>query len=442
VGTHSELRYLDVIYRGFAVTATGSAMATLYDYGFDDRTGHLVVTPLEPFPVDPAANINYTLAPGATGPFATPEGKFLVVNPSASTTTTWRIYPEPLSTFTGPRVERLKWNTKGNRLYATDATAPLVHVFNWPALTPVTDIATQGIPIDLDVHPLTEKLSVITSAKLTTYAELPTFAVLKSISQSNLPSRLTYARHKNGKALAVLNYNTSLSFYDSETLCGIDADSAGFQSADLRFIDSGEFSNPVISNIAPLGCGSDFPDQLIQIIFEGLLVNGTTTLVAPNSLKMSTPWESHDVKVGDHLSVQGFPTEITGLSGNLLYFAPLTETPAPSLVTYEVRAAKQWTVNATSSGHLGRLSTGDTFSNLLTFTISDGGSPATRGDAFAFESISGISPAFLSGAPSDLVEDPYGRMLVPVPDNGQVRAVNIKEGDEGGWVIQTLYIIP
>ena len=153
-------------------------------------------------------------------------------------------------------------------------------------------------------------------------------------------------------------------------------------------------------------------------------------------------WEAQQVRVGDPVAVQGFATEVTALAGNLLYFAPLTTTPSPGRVTFEVRANQNWTVSGTAVGLVGRVGTGETFNTLLSFTISDGGNLPQRGDAFVFEGASGVSPVFVSGAPSDLVEDPFGRMLVPVPDNGHVRAVNLKSEDAGGWAIQTLYIVP
>lgn len=440
VGTDSELSQLDVLYTGFAVADTGSALAALYSFGFEDRTGHLTVVNLHPFPVDPAQNLNYTVPSGSVGPFATPEGRFVVISPTSVTEAVWRVFPEPVSNFTGPNAGRLAWNRQGTLLYAADRVNQSVHVFAWPAMTPVTSLTLPGRPIDLALHPVDARLMVVTSNELRLYGPPPTYAFDKSVAQTSLPIRVAFDRHESGKVVGVLNQNTTLQFYLTDTLCGVDVDGTGFSALNMAYVDLGDFSNPDLGEVAPVGCASDIPDQAFQLVFEGQVQAGRAAVTAPTALKGSFAVER--IAVGDALFVGAQATQVTAVTDKSLFFAPVTQPIAIGTpVTFAVRATEQWTVAGSAAGYLGRVSTGEPFSNVIAFTISEGGAPPTRGDLFVFESDKGLTPVFLSGAPSDMAEDPYGRFVVTVPQNSQARAVNVKQ-DEGAWVIQTLYVIP
>lgn len=440
VGTHSELRTSDVLYTGFAVADTGSALAALYSFGFEDRTGHLTVVNLRPFPVEPALNLNYTVPSGSVGPFATPEGRFIVVSPTSADAAVWRIFPDPVSVFTGPNAGRLAWDRKGKLLFAADRVNQAVHVFAWPAMTPVTTVSLPGRPIDLDVHPLDSRLAVVTSTDLRLYGLAPTFALEKRVPQAALPMRVAFGRHLNGAVVGVLNQNTTLQFYLTDSLCGLDVGDTGFRALNVGFFDAGDFSNPELSEVSPVGCASDIPDQAWQLTYEGQLTAGRAEVTAPTAL--GGKFLAERIVAGDVLFIGRQATQITAVTETALYFAAVTqplEIGAP--VTYSIRAGGAWTVAGTAAGFLGRAATGEAFSNVIAFTINAGGAPPTRGDAIVFETDQGLTPIFLSGAPSDMAEDPYGRFIVTVPQNGQARAVNVKQ-DEGAWVIQTLYVIP
>jgi hypothetical protein len=439
VGTNSELRRQDVLFTGFAVNATGGALAALYSFGFDDRVGHLTIVPMAPFPVDPEANLNYTLPPGAVGPFATPEGQFLLTFPRDTSEAEWRSFPAPSTPFTGPNVARMVWNARGTRLYAADRVNQQVHVFDWPAMTPVTSISLPHRPIDLALRDDTEQLAVITTASLYLYGSLPTLAVEQSVRQIGLPVRVLFDRHESGQVLAVLNQNTTLSFYESDTLCQVDIDSVGFTAASLRFVDAGELSNPTIEGLATSGCASFVPDQVWQLTFEGLVAEGSGAVSSPTAITFTTA--DRDLQIGDPLLVGGFPSEITAIGTDVLYFEPITQALSfGEAVTIEVRAGDAWTVVGNSTGYVGRAQTGEQFRGVITFQIVDQGAAPTRGDQFLFQGQSNVSPIFLSGAPSDVAQDPYGRFIATIPENGHARAVDVKM-DEAQWVIQTLYII-
>lgn len=440
IGTNSVLRKSDVLYTGFAVAQTGSALAALYSFGFEDRTGHLTVVNLKPFPVEPALNLNFTVPSGSVGPFATPEGRFIVVSPVSTDAAVWRVFPAPVSVFTGPNAGRLAWDRKGKLLYAADRVNQAVHVLAWPALTPVTTISLPGRPIDLDLHPLDGRLVVITSTDLRRYGPPPTVALEKRIAQPSLPLRVAFGRHLNGEVVGVLNQNTSLQFYLTDSLCGLDVDGTGFRALNASFIDTGDFSNPDLGDVEPVGCASDIPDQAWQLTFEGQLQAGRAAVTAPTAL--GGTFAAERIAAGDAIFVGKQASQVTAVTATALYFAPVTQALAiGSPVTFSVRAAGAWTVAGTAAGFVGRALTGEAFRNVIAFTIGEGGAPPTRGDAFVFESDQGLTPIFLSGAPSDMAEDPYGRFIVTVPQNGQARAVNVKQ-DEGAWVIQTLYVIP
>lgn len=440
VGTNAVLRTSDVLYTGFAVAATGSALAALYSFGFEDRTGHLTVVNLKPFPVEPALNLNYTVPSGSVGPFATPEGRFVVVSPDSPDTAVWRIFPEPVSVFTGPNAGRLAWDRKGKLLYAADRVNQAIHVFDWPAMTAVTTVSLPGRPIDLDVHPLDARLAVVTSTELRLYGPPPTFALEKRTAQASLPMRVAFGRHVNGAIVGVLNQNTTLQFYLTDTLCGLDVGGTGFRALNVAFLDVGDFSNPELGEVTPVGCASDISDQAFQLTYEGQLQAGRAEVTAPTGLRGS--FAAERIAAGDALFVGRQATQVTAVTATALYFAAVTqalEIGAP--VTFSVRAAAAWTVAGTAAGFLGRVATGEPFSNVVAFTVTDGGAPPTRGDTIVFETDQGLTPIFLSGAPSDMAEDPYGRFVVTVPQNQHARAVNVKQ-DEGAWVIQTLYVIP
>lgn len=446
IGTQSRLARLDVLYSGFAVSATESAMAAAYSFGFGSRVGHLTVVPLvtvEPpgkLPVDPAKNLNFQVAADAAGPFATPKGQFLMVTPKLGDTAAWALYPLGVSRFTGPQATRVKWNAAGNRVYALSPGRREVAVLTWPAMQPVTTLTLTEVPIDFDLHPKTEQLALITPEQLRLYGALPTLAVEKSLSQVNFPYRVLYSRHSGGEALAVLNQNTTLSFFSTETLCGLDTDTQGFAASDLQFIDEGEFSNPEISAIGSRGCRSDTPNQTWQIIFQGVLRSGTAAATSSTGVRIAAL--DLDVQAGDSITIQGVETPVTAVTADVVYFAPVTvPIVADQKLKYELRAS-DWIVRGTASGYIGRAQTGHAFSDRIRFTIREGAAEPTRNDTFVFNGSSGITPIALSGVPSDLNEDPFGRMIVPVPDNGHARAVNIRKVKEGVWAIETLYIIP
>src|SRR5690606_8125308 len=107
--------------------------------------------------------------------------------------------------------------------------------------------------------------------------------------------------------------------------------------------------------------------------------------------------------VGDPLLIGGFSTAITAVGNNLLYFEPVTQPLVMGEpVTVEVRAGDAWTVEGSTSGLVGRATTGQAFNTVIAFQIVDQGAAPTTGDQFIFDGQGNVSPIFLSGAPSDL----------------------------------------
>lgn len=438
----SRVYHHDLQVSGMAVDATETALAVAYSFGFGPRQALLSIIPLKPFPlpVEPARQ-NVTIHPAAAGPFATPEGKFLIIAPGTTGTATWSVYPGETSIAAAP-AQRVVFSADGQRVYALDATANAVHVLSWPELLPLADVSTPTAPVDIAIHPSTESLLVAATTELRLYRPYPSLLPALSAPSQGFPWRVKFSRYHQGVLFAVLYQDATLRFYDTATLCGVDTAPGSFQAKEVAFFDEGTISDPRLRAVTPAGCASAIPDQAWALEYEGLLAAGSA-LASETNVIAGRDWATFGVAVGDELLVAGMGATVTAVSGDRLYYAPLTEPPAAGTpVEYAVRARGAWVLTGRISGLLGRAITGVPFtSHLLNFTIEAGQNPPTRGDRFTFFTANGITPVALGGAGFDLAEDILGRFLVPLPNSGIVRAVQVRTAMEGGWSFRTLYTI-
>jgi hypothetical protein len=206
----------DVLYGDMQAGRNGDALAVWYTAGFGLRTGTLAVTQLGALPFAQPVTRAFQGAPEGVGPFAAPEGDFLMVFPGDVTAdgaeqATWARFPDEV-TMAGPPARRVAWRDDGSVVYAADWKHRRVHALDWPDMNPVTHVTIDAAPLDIDVHPTTGDVAVITADGLLVFDA--DFAQAVSAPIEGLPWRVRYWRAHDGELLAVLNQDATVSFFD------------------------------------------------------------------------------------------------------------------------------------------------------------------------------------------------------------------------------------
>ncbi len=401
--------------------------------GSGERMGLLVKLSLATLPVTDTNATSWTVDPGATGPYAAPGGEFAVVEPDG----VWRRFPSE-TTAAGPFARTVAFSADGVTAYAINDLDDRLLALRWPDLATAATVDLAGAPMDLDVDPASGRLAVITSNRLQLYDA--SLELEDEIELPGFPWRVHFLRAADAALVAVLNLNGGLYFFSTEgELCGVDTDALGFRVTGVTFLDEGELSDPRLGTVTATGCASRLADQPWEVRYEGVLSQGAT--VREDGALIGSDWLALGVRAGDPLDLDGQATTVTGATATRLYFEPVTQ-PLAARVSYTLRAGGSWVVRGSISGVIGRVDTGETLeAEGLALTIEAGSREPTRNDRFVFQSDNGVSPVNLSGTGTDIAEDRQGRLLVPLPAEGIVRAVEARrEGDS--WVLRNLYAIP
>lgn len=450
-----RVRGQEITFSGLAIDSESTTAAVAYSTGIGQREGYLALLELVALPMTDPSTTDFPISPSAQGPFAVPftEAGFVVIEPQApvdgaeTPDATWRTLPEDASQ-SGPRARRLAWNVENELVFAASPVTAAVHVLEWPSLAPVTDVVTDGLPLDIAYDERDGgQLAVITTRSLSLH-EGPEYELTDRHPLRGLPWRVLYLQEK-ADLTAVLNQNGTLTFFDrgQDTLCAVDTQpDREFRAVGLRYIDQPPTSANRLQDIAAVGCRSRIPSDLWRITYEGVIISGDAEHVA-SGLLVGPEWAAQGVGEGDLLVLDAEGEEdttehlITSVDGDELQFTDAAAVPVGQTVGYSVRAAEAWVVSGEEAGFDGRVMTGETFTgSYFRFRLVPGHGEPQRDDRFVFESDGGVEPVRFASPGFDLQEDRTGRLMVPLPNEGLVRAIEVQSREET-WTIRTVYSV-